>query len=117
MRCGFLTDPLTRRLDHFARHQQKKTVAIWPRDGSRSGDAPLVSPETGMIGYPEFQQAAVSVRTLFNPEIVIGKPIEVKSQLPAANGRWSVFGAAHHLAAQLPDGPWETTATGSRAAV
>jgi hypothetical protein len=92
-----------------------KVVAIWPKDGSRSGDPVLVSPDTGMIGYPAFSQTMIKVRTLFDPRIQIGLPIEVKSQLTAASGEWSVILAGHTLETQAPNGPWETHATAVRA--
>jgi len=100
--CFFFVDSVT------------KVVAIWPKDGSRSGDVPVVSPENGMIGYPEFDQTMIRVRTLFNPEIIIGHKIEVKSQLTAASGTWNVVEADHILTSQLPNGPWETRATAVR---
>jgi hypothetical protein len=92
-----------------------KVVAIWPKTGSRAGEVPLVSPETGMSGYPQFSQTMITVKTLFDPRIQIGLPIEVKSQLTAASGKWSVILAGHTLETQAPDGPWETHATAVRA--
>jgi hypothetical protein len=92
-----------------------KTVAIWPKTGSRAGDSILVAPETGAIGYPAFSQTAIKVRTLFDPRIEVGKKIEVRSQLTAASGKWSVTLAGHTLESQTPGGPWETHATAVRA--
>jgi hypothetical protein len=93
----------------------KKVVAVWPKAGSRAGDPVLVAPETGAIGYPAFSQTAIKVRTLFDPRIEVGKPIEVRSQLTAASGKWSVVLAGHTLESQTPGGPWETHATAYRA--
>jgi hypothetical protein len=94
----------------------KKVVAIWPKGGSRGGgEVPLVAPETGAIGFPTFSQTAIKVRTLFDPRIEVGKPIEVRSQLTAASGKWSVVLAGHTLESQTPGGPWETHATAYRA--
>jgi hypothetical protein len=58
-----------------------------------------------MIGYPAFSQTMIKVRTLFDPRIQIGLPIEVKSQLTAASGKWSVILAGHTLESQAPNGP------------
>jgi hypothetical protein len=101
--CFFHLDPV------------QKTVAIWPKTGSRSGAAAVISPENGMIGYPEFDQTMIKVRTLFDPEIQVGKKIEVKSQLTAASGSWSVVLAGHTLESQMPNGPWDTHARAVRA--
>jgi hypothetical protein len=93
----------------------KKTIAIWPKTGSRSGDVPVISPENGMTGYPRFSATMITVKTLFDPRIQIGLPIEVKSQLTAASGKWSVILAGHTLETQTPGGAWETRATAVRA--
>lgn len=86
----------------------KGVLAIWPKTGYRAGAVPVISPETGMIGYPQFQVAGVRVRTLFNPEIYQGEQVQIQSQLTAASGIFSVFRVDHNISAQLPEGPWET---------
>ena len=30
------------------------TLAIWPKTGNRGGAVPVISPSTGMIGYPQY---------------------------------------------------------------
>jgi len=88
-----------------------KKLALWPKTGSRSGDLATISPETGMIGYPSFQQLRVNVRVLFAPEssgIQPGKKISIQSQLPAANGTFTVTNMVHELMSEMPDGPWES---------
>jgi hypothetical protein len=47
-----------------------KTLTIWPKTGgSPTGNAVVFSPETGMIGYPEFEQNRIRVRTVFAPGV------------------------------------------------
>lgn len=91
----------------------KNTLAIWTKAGSRAGSQVLIAPETGMIGYPQFQALHIVVRMLFNTEVTItpgvGYVIRVKSQLTAANGEFTVTGVSHTLMSEMPDGPWETT--------
>jgi hypothetical protein len=87
------------------------TLVIVPKGGSRSGSTPLISPATGMIGYPDFQQFQIILRTLFNPVIEIMKPIQVQSQLMPANGKWLPIQIDYNLASQEVDGPWETVVT------
>jgi Baseplate hub gp41 len=54
-------------------------LAIWPVTGFRHGSAVNVSPEAGMIGYPEFSQALVHVRTLFNPALKTGVQMMIRA--------------------------------------
>ena len=87
----------------------KKVLAIWPKDGSRSGSTPEIGPDTGMIGYPEFQANQIRVRARFDPAIrsSVGQKIKINSQLQAANGEFVVVNMTLDLASQMPDGPWE----------
>lgn len=82
------------------------TLAIWPRGQSRGGAVPLISPETGMLGYPSYTSKGVALRTVFNPSIGFGQQIEVKSDLTPACGRWVVYTLAHELEALVPNGRW-----------
>ncbi len=100
--CLFHLDPIT------------KKVTIWPKQGS-VGDTIEVSPATGMIGYPEFDNIKIKVRTLFNPDIKLPCKIQVKSQLHAASGTWGTVLVGHTLESQMPDGPWETHIEATRA--
>lgn len=86
-----------------------KTIAIWPRDGSRNGEIPLIAPDTGLIGYPTRTENGILVKTLFNPNIVFGGQIQVESSLTPANGRWTVFRVEHDLEAETPGGKWFTS--------
>lgn len=83
-------------------------LAIYPKTGTRATPSPtLIAPETGMIGYPAFQQPRIVVRTLFNPSIKgTGYKIRVKSQLTAANGDWKIDTIDYKLASRLPGGDW-----------
>lgn len=88
-------------------------IAIWPKNSGRNGDAVVVSPETGMIGYPKFEQAQIKVRTLFDPAVQgVGTKIQVKSQLTAANGKWNLMQIDYSLSCEMAGGPWEMTLTG-----
>jgi len=84
------------------------TLAIWPTNGTRGGSVPIVSADTGMIGYPTLQPSGLIVRTLYNPSIQIFGKIQVQSQLPMANGVWQVTSAVHDLESMQPGGRWQS---------
>lgn len=87
-------------------------LAIWPKTSARSSDIPLISPQTCLVGYPEYEQAGIKVRTLFHGEglnIKFGGKVKVESQLKAANGTWSVVSLSYDLASEMPNGPWLVT--------
>jgi hypothetical protein len=83
------------------------TIAIWPQDGARDGEAPLISKDTGMVGSPAWTENGIIIKTQFNPQIVFGARVEVKSsQVPNANATWQIFGITHEIEAQMPNGKW-----------
>lgn len=111
------------------------TMAIWPKIGNRTGKSiPVISAATGMVGYPKFMSNGMSFRTIYNPNILLGGQIMMKSSLafgagatqqpgstnPVAgtqqggpNGLWLVATGSdgalvHNLSSQLPGGPWFT---------
>ncbi len=81
-------------------------LAIWPMGGSRGGVVPLISPATGMVGYPAYNSSGIVVKSLFNPSIVYGGAIEVQSSLTPACGKWVVQTLAYNLESETPNGAW-----------
>ncbi len=104
-------EQIVKAADCFATLDSTNNVyAIWPKSGARAGNSVMLSPGTGMIGYPEFQAQYMKVRTLFNPTIKgTGFPITVQSQLSAANGTWLIDNLDYNLSTEAAGGPWEMT--------
>lgn len=86
----------------------RNTLAIWPKDGVRAGDVPIISVATGMVGYPKFSSNGLGLQTLFNPAIQQGGVVQVQSTLQPACGLWNVFQLSHNLESETPDGAWFT---------
>lgn len=87
------------------------TMVIAPPDKTREGTF-LFSPQTGMVGYPMFNQANVVVTGLFDPELKYFGEFEVQSDLTAAQGKWKVAKLEYQLEALVPGGKWYMTAEG-----
>jgi hypothetical protein len=83
-------------------------LAIWPRNKARGGAIPLISPATGLVGYPSYTAQGLALRCLFNPSIGFGSKIKVESDLERATGEWAVYSLAHSLDAKFPHGEWFT---------
>ncbi len=92
---------------------ENDTLAIWPKGGSRDGLVPLISADTGMVGYPEFTQNGIRLTTLYNPGLTFGRKVEVRSTLQPACGYWVLASVNHNLDAQMPGGQWFTQIEGS----
>lgn len=86
-------------------------LAIWPKDGARRGQAPLVAPppEGSMVLYPSNAQYGIQFKTLYNPQISFGGQIVVRgSSIERANGTWNVYKLDHQLDSLVPKGLWES---------
>jgi hypothetical protein len=87
---------------------ENNTIAVWYASKGRTKPVPLISPDTGLIGYPSYTGFGIDVRTIYNPNIIQGGQIQVNSSLPGASGLFTVYGVSHDLDAQIPGGKWET---------
>lgn len=83
-------------------------LAIWPKNGSRGGAIPLISPATGLVGYPQHTENGIRLTTLFNPSIALGTRIQLESVLTPSSGIWTVFSMSLELEAETPGGAWYT---------
>jgi hypothetical protein len=106
------------------------TLAIWPKNGTRGGQIPLINAASGLIGYPTFQSSGMGFQCLYNPNIRLGAQIKMESTAGAAaagsasasgnlvggpNGFWYVTSPlSHNLSSELPGGPWSTEVSCSR---
>lgn len=87
----------------------KGILYIWPKTGHRSGPVSVVSPDNGLVGYPEFWSKGVTIKTQFMPDVLPGGQLQVSgSSIPMANGTWNIYQVQHEISAQVPNGPWFT---------
>lgn len=86
------------------------SVEIWAVGQSRDDVTFVISPETGLVGYPEFDAVGIKIKCEYNPDIILGRKIQIKSSVPQANGVFTVRIARHELASESPNGPWFTYA-------
>lgn len=70
---------------------------------------PLISPASGMVGYPTFDGWGVNARLLFNPAIQFGGRVKIETDVMQAAGEWVVACISHHLESERPDGAWFST--------
>ena len=84
-------------------------VVVLPGGQARSGNAVLLSRDTGLLGYPTFTQDGIACRCLYNPDLLYDGLIKVESDVPRATGVWRITKLTHHLTAYVPGGGnWES---------
>ena len=86
-----------------------QTLAIWPPGQSRQGAPTIISPATGMVGYPAFTASGIIVTTEFQGTLKFGTKITVQSGLQPACGDWFVHYIEYALDCELPNGRWFAT--------
>lgn len=87
-----------------------KTILVPPGGVRRAeGGVPVVSAESGMIGYPTFTDQGIQCRSFFRPELHVAAAVQVQSIVPHATGVWKIQQLTHTLSAHNPySAVWET---------
>lgn len=86
------------------------SLIIWPKDGLKGiGDIPLISPATGLVGYPIVSSNQIQFTSIYNPNIQFPGNVQLESSLPMAQGKFGVNSMSHSLSSGMPNGPWFTT--------
>jgi len=81
-------------------------LAITPSNAPRVVDTPVISKDTGLVGYPTFDSVGVNFSTLFNPAIVFGGTVKIETDNIHAAGEWVVTSINHRLESERPGGAW-----------
>jgi hypothetical protein len=87
---------------------ENNIVSLWPNDSNRDDIVVDIGPNSGLVGYPSFEPYGISVKTEFNPELIIGRQVNIGSLVSKASGAWNVHKSTHELSTLMPGGPWFT---------
>lgn len=98
-------------------YYDNNVLTICPRGKALSDtNIPVVSSQTGMIGYPTFDGQGLTFRTKFNPAIqqaqlvkVVSPELSTDAMQVKANGIWMVSSMDHILESEKPGGAWFST--------
>lgn len=83
------------------------TIAITPQGQARDILVPVISPKTGLIGYPTPTITGTRFQCLFDPVMRFQGLVEIKDSLvEICNGKWLVVGLTHYLESEVSGGRW-----------
>lgn len=86
---------------------ENNLIAIMPKGKERMIKIPVLSPSTGLIGYPVPAIQGLRFQCLYDPYIRFGGLVEIKdSIIETANGKWRVLGISTNLDSATPNGRW-----------
>ena len=88
-------------------------LAICPRNAPRTAFVPIISPQTGLVGYPTFDGTGVNFMSLFNPLIVFGGLVDIQTSITQAAGKWIASNIGLNLESEKPGGSWFSTVRGT----
>ena len=85
-------------------------LVICPKGEPRlTAQSVLLTPETGLIGYPRIEVGGIGFDCYFNPAVTAGGLVQVAgSDIPAANGSWMPYWAVHTLESWARGGQWQS---------
>lgn len=89
-------------------------VEIWPKGGTRGGRIPLVSPATGLVGYPQYSDLGVALTTLYEPGLAYGGRFNLDTSVEPARGLWNILQVTYELESETPNGAWFAHIVGTR---
>jgi len=84
-------------------------IAICPKGVPRSKQPFILSPTSGLVGYPklDYNRGFVNARAVFNSGFHFGGPVTVQdSAVVQANGSWVIGTITNMLESQMPGGAW-----------
>ena len=92
----------------FDLYVDQKTIAICKSKGYRELKIPLISPQTGLLGYPVPDIKGISFSCLYDPIVKFGGIVRIAgSAITVCNGDWRLYGLTSHLEANIPNGKWQ----------
>lgn len=90
------------------------SVAIAPKGAPRNIKIAVISPDTGLIGYPVITNIGATFKCLYDPSIQFGTLVRVKgSQIELCNGEWRVYGLRAQLETEMDSARWFMEIVGS----
>lgn len=86
---------------------ENKKIILTNKDEVRKNKIAILTPKTGLIGYPIPTDIGIICRCLFDPNVIFGGVIKVEDSLvKMANGYWRVYGLRLTLESELEQGRW-----------
>ncbi len=92
-------------------------LIICPPNQARNKPAPIISPSSGLMGYPTFDGFGVNFSAFFNPALQFLGPFQLQSSIPQAAGSWIATSIGYRLESEKPDGSWMMNVRGTKNAI
>lgn len=92
----------------FDLYIEQRSITICPKGKPRPFKIPVISPTSGLIGYPSPDQRGLTFNCAYNPIVRFGGIIRLSgSAINIANADWRIYGLVTTLEANIPQGKWQ----------
>lgn len=92
----------------FDLYIEQKLITICKKGTARELKVPVISPLTGLIGYPAPDIRGITFSCLYDPIVRFGGIVTLKDSLiEIANADWRIYGLVSVLEANIPQGKWQ----------
>lgn len=82
-------------------------ISIAPQGWPLNGRMAVITPKSGLLGYPIPTMQGIDFRTVYHPDIRFGGLVKIDdSAITTANGVWRIFGVTMSLESEMPGGSW-----------
>lgn len=90
-------------------------ISISPKGQPRKISKLIISPHSGLLGYPTPNKRGVTFTCLYDAMIRLHAPIEIKDSLiKRCNGEWRIIGAKAFIESNVPNGLWSMDVNATR---
>ena len=87
-------------------------AVLIPSGAARKGNVPVLSAQTGLLGYPVMTSNGIEIRAVFNPDFRFAGLVELKSAVPRVSGQWRIIKLSHSLSSGMgSSGQWMSQMT------
>ncbi len=84
-------------------------IALTPKGVPRNTPTALLSPVSGLVGYPTLNNNGIKVTSYYRPDFRFGGTVRIEGcDVPKANGLWRICGQRHVLESERPGAQWLT---------
>lgn len=92
----------------FDLYVEQKSITICQRGFARTVKIPVITPTTGLIGYPSPDIRGITFRCMYSPLVQFGGIVRISDSLiPTCNGDWRTYGVRAVLETNVGSGRWE----------
>lgn len=93
----------------FDLYIEQRLIVICRKGGDREVKIPVITPKTGLKGYPAPDQRGITFSCIYDPLVRFGGIVQIRESIigDVVNQDWRIYGLVATLEANIPQGKWD----------